>query len=206
MVIDITRTLDTLTIRMNETSKSHYARLRNGDYSFLHGEVLDIGCGPDKLKLDPPSVVTGWDLEDGDAQYLEGVKDGSYDVVFSSHCAEHLESFPVGLSNWARVCKEGGYVYIVVPSYVLYERMQWPSPYNPDHKSSFDLVDTGVRPKVQPFYDFKAMRRIGLSCGLTLVDARLELDNYDLSKTYKRGLDQTMGNALAQCTFIYLKA
>lgn len=190
---------------MNETSKSHYARLRNGDYEILHGHVLDIGCGPDPLKLPPPSTVRGWDLEDGDAQYLEGLKDGSFDAVFSSHCLEHMVDVPTALSNWSRVCKEGGYVYVVVPSWTAYERMQWPSPYNPDHKSSFDLVDLGRRPD-QAFYGFREMRQVGLSCGLTLVDARLELDNYDFAKLYDKKLDQTLGKALAQCTFIYLKA
>lgn len=191
---------------MNETSKSHFARLRNGDYVFLRGNVLDIGCGPDPIKLPPPSTVRGWDLEDGGVQYLEGVKDGSFDAVFSSHCLEHMVDVPTALSHWARVCKEGGYVYIMVPSWRFYERGQWPSPYNPDHKSSFDLVDDGTRPGDHPFYGFREMRQVGLSCGLTLVDARLELDNYDLSKTNDTGLDQTMKNALAQCVFIYLKA
>lgn len=190
---------------MNETSKSHYARLRNGDYNLLRGSVLDVGCALDPLKLPPPNDVVGWDWEDGDAQYLKGVKDESFDVVYSSHCAEHLLDFPTGLSNWARVCKEGGHIYIVVPSFSLYERYQWPSIYNPDHKSSFDLLDVGLRPK-HPFYAFKEMRQLGLKNGLTLIDARLEADNYDFSKMNDKKLDQTMGKSLAQCVFIYLKA
>jgi hypothetical protein len=50
------------------------------------------------------------------------------------------------------------------------------------------------------------MRRIGLEAGLTLVDARLELDQYRLDLTWDRDLDQTQHGALAQCCFIYLKA
>jgi hypothetical protein len=118
---------------------------------------------------------------------------------------EHMQDVPTALSNWSRVCKEGGYVYVMVPDYHLYERMQWPSPYNPDHKSRFSLIDLGCRP-LHPFYGLKEMRQVGLACGLTLVDARLELDNYDFAKTYDKEVDQTLGNALAQCTFIYLKA
>lgn len=190
---------------MNETSKSHFARLRNGDYEFLRGNVIDIGCSVWPLQLPEPSTVRGWDLEDGDAQYMEGVNDGSFDAVFSSHCLEHMQDVSTALANWARVCKEGGYVYIMVPDYHMYERMQWPSPYNPDHKASFSLIDLGCRPS-HPFYGFREMRQIGLASGLTLVDARLELDNYDFAKTYDKSVDQTMGNALAQCTFIYLKA
>lgn len=190
---------------MNETSKSHYARLRNGDYAFLRGDVLDVGSGSDPLKLPPPSNVTPWDWEDGDAQYLKGVKDESFDAVHSSHCLEHCHDVAITLSNWSRVLKEGGYLVARVPSYSLYERYQWPSPYNPDHKSSFDLMDVGLRPS-HPFYGFKEMRQLGLQNGLTLVDARLEADNYDFTRMYDKKLDQTMGKALAQCVFIYLKA
>lgn len=190
---------------MNETGKSHFARLRNGDYDWLHGEVLDVGCGPWPLQLPPPSTVTPWDLEQGDAQYLEGLKDGSFDVVYGSHVLEHVHDVATTLGNWSRVCKEGGYVCALVPDWIFYERQQWPSRYNTDHKSSFSLAQVMERPD-HPFYGFREMRQIGLSVGLTLVDARLELDNYDLKATYDLKRDQTLERALAQNVFIYLKA
>lgn len=190
---------------MNEQSKSHNARLRNGDYRFLRGNVLDIGCGPDPIKLPPPAVVTGWDLKDGDAQYLETLKDESFDAVVSSHCLEHMKCVTTSLKNWARVLKTGGYMSISVPSWLAYERYQWPSRYNGDHKASFDLIDPHVRPD-HNFYTMRDMRRIGLEVGLTLEDARMELDNYDLTRLWDKRLDQTMGKALAQVTFIYFKA
>jgi SAM-dependent methyltransferase len=190
---------------MNEQSKSHFSRLRNDGYRFLRGSVLDIGCGPDPIKLPAPTVVTGWDIPDGDAQYLESLQDGKFDAVVSSHCLEHMVDVRTALKNWSRVLKEGGYMLIYVPSWTFYERRQWPSRYNGDHKASFDLVDPYARPD-HPFYGFKEMREIGLSCGLTLVDARLELDHYKLHKTNDLSLDQTMQDALAQVTFIYLKA
>lgn len=190
---------------MNEQSKSHYARLRNDDYRFLRGNVLDIGCGPDPIKLPPPAVVTGWDLKDGDAQYLATLKDDSFDAVVSSHCLEHMVCVPTSLKNWARVLKIGGYLSASVPSWTFYERHQWPSRYNGDHKASFDLIDPVVRP-AHAFYGMKDMRRIGLECGLTLEDARIEIDNYDLARTWDKRLDQTMGKAQAQVTFIFFKA
>ena len=94
---------------------------------------------------------------------------------------------------------------IYVPSWTFYERRQWPSPYNGDHKASFDLLDPEVRPS-HPFYGMREMRELGLACGLTLVDARLELDKYKLHKTYDKGVDQTMGDAQAQVTFVFFKA
>lgn len=190
---------------MNEQTKSHATRLRNDDYRFLRGNVLDIGCGPDPIKLAPPTTVTGWDLGDGDAQYLETLQDEKFDAVVSSHCLEHMSDVPTALANWSRVLKEGGYMLIYVPSWTFYERRQWPSPYNGDHKASFDLIDPDVRPN-HPFYGMREMRELGLACGLTLVDARLELDNYNLRKVHDLTRDQTMENALAQVTFIFLKA
>jgi hypothetical protein len=67
------------------------------------------------------------------------------------------------------------------------------------------LIDPLLRPK-HPFYTMRDMRRIGLEAGLTLMDARLELDQYRLDLTWDRDLDQTQHGALAQCCFIYLKA
>lgn len=189
----------------NEMSKSHNARYRNGDYEHLRGRVLDIGCGPDPIKLPPPHTVVGWDMQDGDAQYLATLDDRSFDTVVSAHCLEHMTDVPVALSNWGRVLKDGGYLYVLVPSWTFYERHQWPSRYNDDHKASFDLVDPLQRPP-HPFYTMRDMRRIGLEAGLTLVDARLELDQYRLDLTWDRDLDQTQHGALAQCCFTYLKA
>lgn len=188
-----------------EQSKSHNARLRNGDYRFLRGSVLDIGCGPDPIKLPPPAVVRGWDLADGDAQYLATLGEGTFDAVVSSHCLEHMVSVPTALTNWSRVLKDGGYLLIYVPSWTFYERRQWPSRYNDDHKASFDLVDPQSRPD-PPFYGMRDMRRLGMECGLTLEDVRLELDDYDFSRTWDLNLDQTQGPAQAQVAFVFFKA
>jgi SAM-dependent methyltransferase len=189
---------------MKEQTKSHKSRLRNNDYEFLKGLVLDIGCGSDPIKLDPPSVVVGWDKGNGDAQYLMGLDDSSFDAVVSYHCLEHMKDVPMAMSNWSRVLKKGGHLLICVPSWTFYERKIWPSRYNRDHKASFDLVDPEKRPS-HPFYSFKEMRKIGEKFGLCIFDARLELDGYDLEKTNQIGLDQTRLEAQAQVTFIFAK-
>lgn len=194
---------------MNEQSKSHHTRLRNGDYSFLKGNVLDIGCGPDPIVLPPPSTVRGWDLADGDAQYLAGVEKETFDVVYSSHAAEHMEHPPTALKNWARVVKEGGYVYFTVPSFTFYEKLHDftfpgdPSKFNDDHKTSWDLIDVGHRPKNHPHYDFKRINEMGKAAGLTLVDLRIELDHYDFRRPTNE--DQTLGPALCQLCVIFQK-
>lgn len=196
---------------MNEMTKSHPSRIRAGDYSFIRGNVLDIGCGPDPIKLKKPSTVRGWDIEDGDAQYLKGVKDGSIDCIVASHVLEHVVDVEITLSNWARVLVDGGYIYILVPDFLLYEHgkdfdfRRNPSRYNADHKSSFCLVNLEKPPVNHPHYGFKDMLRIGRSAGLTLVDCRIEADQYDWRSINDWKLDQTMGGAQAQICFVYQK-
>jgi hypothetical protein len=45
---------------VKETKKTHHSRLRNGDYEYLRGKILDIGCENDKLECGDSEVI-GWD-------------------------------------------------------------------------------------------------------------------------------------------------
>ena len=97
----------------NEQSKSHQARIRNNDYIYLKGNVLDIGCGPDPIKLTTSDKVRTWDLVDGDAQYLVSIPDETYDAVFSSHCLEHLVDVPTALKNGHFMSADNGRLFIM---------------------------------------------------------------------------------------------
>ena len=131
---------------MKECSKSIQRRLNDSNFlrNYFVGQGLDIGGKPDPLCLYEelfPLVksIRTWDLEDGDAQYLKGVYDGSYDFVHSSHCLEHLMNPKEGLSNWLRVLREGGYLVVTVPDEDLYEQGVFPSTFNLDHKWTFTI-------------------------------------------------------------------
>jgi SAM-dependent methyltransferase len=197
---------------MNEMSKSHVCRLRHDDYKFIKGAVLDVGCGPDAIKLDPPSTVRGWDLADGDAQYLANIEDKSFDCVVSAHCLEHVLDPAIALKNWSRVLREGGYVYALVPLYSAYEKFhdfKFGSPhnagrFNPDHKTSWDIVSVD-KPKNHEHYDYKRIVQIGKDAGLHLVDLRMELDGFHWSKWSDPAFDSTMHGGLAQLCIIYQK-
>jgi len=131
---------------MKECSKSIARRLHNVNFSnrYFVGKGLDIGGKPDPLALyqslffQMESIQT-WDWEDGDAQFMVGVADGSYDFVHSSHCLEHLVNPREGLRNWLRVVKPGGFLIITVPDEDLYEQGQFPSTFNKDHKWTFTI-------------------------------------------------------------------
>jgi SAM-dependent methyltransferase len=122
---------------MKELSKSIPRRM--GDSNFVRryfvGRGVDIGGKPDPLGLYAEffplmTDVRVWDLEDGDAQFMEGVEDNFFDFVHSSHCLEHLNDPAEGLRNWLRVIKPGGYIVALVPDEDLYEQGVFPSTYN----------------------------------------------------------------------------
>ena len=198
-------------INMNEMTKSHPSRIRAGDYQWLKGRVLDIGCGPDPIVLDAPSTVRGWDLPDGDAQYLQSIENSTFDVIVASHVLEHVVDVQTTLKSWSRVLVEGGYCYILVPDYRLYEKLYDfsfglnPSRFNGDHKSSLSLENLVHKPRNHPHYGFKEMRCMGLEAGLTLIDCRIEADFFDWKLITSTKLDQTRRNAQAQLCFIYQK-
>lgn len=131
---------------MKECSKSIARRLHTPTFHtrYFVGRGIDIGGKPDPLSLYVDlfprlESVRTWDLEDGDAQYLEGVPDDSLDFVHSSHCLEHLVDPRVGLRNWVRVVRPGGHVIVTVPDEDLYEQGTFPSTYNVDHKWTFTI-------------------------------------------------------------------
>lgn len=134
---------------MKECSKSIQRRLADPNFlrRYFVGSGLDIGGKPDPLSLYKelfPQInsVKTWDREDGDAQFLIGVEDGSLGFVHSSHCLEHLVDPAEGLRNWFRVVSEGGYVVITVPDEDLYEQGVFPSTFNRDHKWTFTIFKT----------------------------------------------------------------
>lgn len=131
---------------MKECSKSIQRRLADPNFlrRYFVGDGLDIGGKPDPLSLYRElfplmNSVRTWDWEDGDAQFLEDIPDGSFDFVHSSHCLEHLVDPAEGLRNWLRVVREGGYLVITVPDEDLYEQGVFPSTFNRDHKWTFTI-------------------------------------------------------------------
>ena len=121
---------------------------RLSDANFLNryfvGTGIDIGGRVDPLvayrELFPRMAeVRTWDLNDGDAQFMEGVADETYHFVYSSHCLEHLGDAEEGLRNWFRILKPGGHMVVVVPDEDLYEQGIFPSTFNRDHKVTFTI-------------------------------------------------------------------
>jgi len=121
-----------------ETSKAHDRRVREGFFEkFCQGKGIDLGVG--RLGANGPDPVTpdvrGWDKDDGDATFMEGVPDESYDFVHASHIIEHIHNPVMAIMNWWRILKPGGHLIILAPHRDLYEkRLLLPSRWNHDHK------------------------------------------------------------------------
>lgn len=131
---------------MNETSKSIFKKLSDSRYAtrYIVGDGIDIGAGQDSLDqyfefFPLAKSCMNWDLVNGDAQYLKGVSDNSFDFVNSSHCLEHMQDPNVALNNWLRILKTGGYLLLSVPDEDLYEQGIFPSTYNADYKHTFTI-------------------------------------------------------------------
>lgn len=122
----------------NEATKLRERWQREGIWDkYIHGDILDIGCGADKISPE----ARGWDQENGDGngQILSSIAGESFDVVFSSHFLEHVADPLEALLNQWRVLRPDGYLIFLVPDEDLYEQGIWPSTFNNDHKHTFTI-------------------------------------------------------------------
>jgi len=130
-------------LNLAETSKAKNRRLKENFFDlYCKGKGLDVGFGGDLIT----NEAEGFDFEHGDAQYLRGKKDNTYDFVYSSHTIEHLPDPSIAIKNWFRVVKPGGYLIIYLPHRDLYEKKKTlPSRFNPNHFNFF-LLDKDEEP------------------------------------------------------------
>jgi predicted SAM-dependent methyltransferase len=158
---------------------------------YFVGKGIDIGSGWDSLKHNINEFrgivdIDDFDMPQGDAQYVKGIANNSYDFVHSAHCLEHLIDPVVALSNWLRIVKIGGYLIIVVPDEDLYEHGFWPSKFNSDHKHTFTI------------YKEKSWSPVSIN----VIDLLLNFKNIEIEKieviknffreSYSKEIDQTM--------------
>jgi SAM-dependent methyltransferase len=211
----------------DETKKAYDRRVKLGWFDkYLVGSGIDIGCGPDKLqspygaKTEPNSLnpeirylvdavyqpfsCRGWDTKDGDAQYLRGIADESFDFVYSSHCLEHMVDPSEALRNWWRVLRHGGFLVVVVPDAILYEQRVWPSKGNGDHKTTWELERQSTWSPVHrcPYTEVEKLTNYELiSC------ERIDT-NYDYELAKRGWIDQTgqcIGGVEAAIEFVVRK-
>ena len=178
---------------MHEQSKAARRRANIPAFHnrFFVGDGIDIGAGNDSLGnlrhvFRGMRSVVGWDLANGDANYLYGVEDGAFDFAASSHCLEHMIFPKIAVDNWLRVIKPGGYLVVTIPDEEMYEQNVWPSLFNSDHKWSFTNKRYSELPKSINLLNFLSIFND------TAVVEKIEIlrDFYDDAKKFE---DQTLG-------------
>lgn len=189
---------------MGETGKCFQYRDNIGDFGkYLKGYGIDIGCGKDLLKVKNGEVLH-WDSPQGDAQYLKILKDDLFDFVYSSHCIEHMLDVEVALKNWCRVLKVGGYLYLTIPDYELYEKKRWPSIFSRHHNFSFSISITKkeIEGRNNHFHMQEDFIPIIEKLNIKPLEMRLETIGYNF---LNHNNDQTMSGAMEQICFIGIK-
>lgn len=188
---------------MDEQSKALRRRKTDPRYEnrWFKGRGIDIGCGPDAMKVaDWPNateiVPHDVDRGDSDAQFLSGIPDASFDFAHSAHCLEHMRIAPTALTNWMRILKPGGFLIVTIPEELLYECGKWPSRFNGDHKISFTMRGTPIIPSSTNllWLLWKSRADVELVSLLT--------DKWDPSQF---GQDQTLGPAECALEFVLRK-
>ncbi|HRE06445.1 MAG TPA: class I SAM-dependent methyltransferase [Opitutaceae bacterium] len=101
---------------------------------FGAGQLLPVYAAAAKIDNVNFSSHTAWEagLRDGgvfaphptlspgrqylrEATSLSGLPDGSYDLVISSHCLEHVANPLAALAEWRRVVRPGGHLLLLLP-------------------------------------------------------------------------------------------
>jgi SAM-dependent methyltransferase len=122
-----------------ETSKTYADKIASGFFQrYLSGPaVMEIGYkgydgGTVPIVPQAIGVDVGYPGYDGETFPFASQ---SFDAIYSSHCYEHIGPWKAVLRDWYRLLRIGGFLVIVVPHQLLFERKRHlPSYFNPDHK------------------------------------------------------------------------
>ena len=179
---------------MSKESSKTRAIFTQDEWRYLTGSGIDIGCGDDPI-LD---TCDRFDMLDGDANYICRYVHKSYNWVYSSHCLEHMIDPVSALREWGRLLLPGGYLIATFPDEDLYEQGVWPSRFNADHLHTFTI---SKRKSWSPV-SVNVLDMVKQIKGFDTIKIELHDFGYDRSLI---GVDQTLGNAMAQIMIILRK-
>lgn len=115
-------------------------RKREGFFDkYFNGKGIDIGCGYYPITRENCKQYDIGFNKKHDASFMATEKDETYDWVYSSHCLEHVDHPPEALKNWWRILKPNGFLIVVVPDLILFEKKQWPQPKGYQHQWAISM-------------------------------------------------------------------
>jgi SAM-dependent methyltransferase len=139
----------------------HERRVREGFFEkYFQGCGIDIGCGCFPITKENCRLYDISLNPKHDASHMAEEKDESYDWVYSSHCLEHVDRPAEAVRNWWRILKPGGFLIVVVPDLVLFEKNRWPREKGYQHKFALSM---GERPVPAHFSLFRLLDALPMS-------------------------------------------
>ncbi len=113
--------------RSHEIEKHHMRWFVDGIYrKYLVGNGYDVGyAGEAGMFLPVTSQAWGLDLKTPGYDGLH-IPTKDVDYIFASHMLEHVNNPEAYIREWFSSVRQGGYVFIVVPSKYRYERKESP--------------------------------------------------------------------------------
>lgn len=127
---------------MFEATKAMERRKRYPEYkTYFTGSGIDLHLDSDcigKFSVSfPIQSCLDYTPAIGNIETIQNVLNEEFDFLHSSHCLEHVDNPVKAIKSWIRVVKTGGYLVVVVPDEIMYEKGAWPSIMNTQHKYSF---------------------------------------------------------------------
>lgn len=111
--------------------------------AYLAGRsVLELGCGAEKVcpwavscDISSPAADLKLDVSPRSGALTEALKGRVFDVLFSSHCLEHVDAPILGiLRHWIGFVRPGGLMILYLPDERIYRYdPSKPTRRNPDH-------------------------------------------------------------------------
>lgn len=106
---------------------------------YLKGMIIDIGSGGSPI-TENALAIDGRDYGRVDVitndlyNLSKHTKINDADVVFSSHCLEHLTNPTSAIEDWAKLLKQGGIFILYLP-----DRRKYSNEGNPEHMNDWDM-------------------------------------------------------------------
>jgi SAM-dependent methyltransferase len=160
--------------------------------TIFEGVGIDVGAGDDPIQI---AGCVPFDKDDGDANRLSDYfPENHFDYIHASQVLEHLHEPVKTLKEWGRLIKPGtGRIVVTIPDFDLYEKCQFPSKFNPDHKAVFSLWRKKSPGAFRLFHVPTMLGQTGLSVEL----CHLVTTNYDWN--LPDSVDQTLPESGAEC-------
>lgn len=115
--------------------KSETDKIKPKIQKYLNGKIIDIGCGGDKITPDSYGVdcrpLPGVNLVVRFLNNLSNLIPDLFDVVYSSHCLEHMADDVACLKDWLESIKPGGLLILYLPDIRHYHE------FNPEHFQAY---------------------------------------------------------------------